>query len=195
MPNRLDHEGEAFADLTLTETELSHSTFSECTFTRCVFDRCAITQCSFRDCRFDHCRILSPRVKESQAKSCTFTDCCVQNVNWSELLPPGRFADPIESLERCSLKYNTFTEMNLAHFRGAGNDIAESMFARCRLSDSCFTGCQLRNTEFYGCDLTKADFRDATGYRIDIASNKLKGARFSYPEVVSLLDGLGLCIE
>ena len=40
------------------------------------------------------------------------------------------------------------------------------------------------------CDLRKADFRDATGYKVDILGSRMKDARFSLPEAVNLLADL-----
>ena len=48
---------------------------------------------------------------------------------------------------------------------------------------------------FNGDSKWRADFRDAEGYVIDSAVNTLKGARFSFPDVVRLLDGTGIRIE
>ena len=47
--------------------------------------------------------------------------------------------------------------------------------------------------EKYG--ITEADLRTAEEYAIDLETNKLKGARFSFPDVVRLLDGTGIVIE
>ena len=45
------------------------------------------------------------------------------------------------------------------------------------------------------CDLQKADFREASDYAIDPSANQMQGARFSFPDVVALLNGFGLKIE
>jgi len=85
--------------------------------------------------------------------------------------------------------------MRLSGFDFSDCEIPESTFSACNLSGAKFTGCALDNTEFYNCDAMGADFRDASGYRIDIMSNKLKNARFSFPEAMNLLGGLGIRIE
>ena len=41
----------------------------------------------------------------------------------------------------------------------------------------------------------KADVREARECQIDIETNKLAGARFSFPEVINLLDNVGIKIE
>ena len=100
----------------------------------------------------------------------------------------GAFPDPIHTLKECSLKYNTFTEMNFNRFDFSdGNEIVGSMFAKCEMQLANFKGVELHETEFYQCDLRKADFRDATGYKVDILGSRLKDAKFSLPEAVNLL--------
>lgn len=53
----------------------------------------------------------------------------------------------------------------------------------------------LGRSGFTRCDLRKADFCGAEGYAIALADNQLKDARFSFPEVVNLLEGTGIRIE
>ena len=69
------------------------------------------------------------------------------------------------------------------------------LFDGCQLAEAKFKNCRLSGTQFTGCNLQKADFRGAAGYSIDLATNRLKAARFSFPEVVRLLDGLGIQID
>ena len=102
----------------------------------------------------------------------------------------GSFADPIEKLQGCRLKYNTFTEMNFTKFNFAGNEIQRSMFAKCNLVSADFEKCDLLDTEFYQCDMRKANFKEASGYKVDIFGCKLQDAKFSLPEAVSLLGDL-----
>lgn len=71
----------------------------------------------------------------------------------------------------------------------------ESLFTDCDLSHSQFCGCHLTRTEFFRCDLTEVSFVEAEGYLVDLATCKLKKAVFSFPEVVNLLNGLGIIIQ
>lgn len=121
----------------------------------------------------------------------TFEDCRLNEVEWAPLMSNGAFPDPIHTLKGCSLKYNTFTEMNFNRFNFSdGNEIVGSMFAKCEMQLVKFKGTELHETEFYQCDLRKADFRDAIGYKVDILGSRLKDARFSLPEAVNLLADL-----
>ncbi len=58
--------------------------------------------------------------------------------------------DPIHTLKECSLKYNTFTELNFNRFDFSdGNEIVGSMFAKCEMQLANFKGVELHETEFY----------------------------------------------
>lgn len=52
------------------------------------------------------------------------------------------------------------------------------MFAKCEMQLVDFKGTERHETEFYQCDLRKADFRDATGYKVDILGSRLKDTIF-----------------
>jgi len=51
-----------------------------------------------------------------------------------------------------------------------------------------FRETDLEGNIFHHADLSKADFRDVKNYSINPQSNILKKARFSIPEVLSLLN-------
>lgn len=187
-------ENERFENMTLTEEELIGKELTACTFVNCVLENCKFTACKIMDCSFEGCRIINPVLERSSMMDCTFSRCSLLGVNWSALLGGG-YLIPIAALYDCQLKYNHFVEINFAKFDFSGNAIIASLFADCNLSGSRFTQCELDRTEFFRCDLTKADFRNAAGYVIDLETNVLKRARFSFPEVVNLLQATGIIIE
>lgn len=172
------------------------SKFIDCTFENCSFEDCTITGCVFVNCKFYKCSIISLTSKHSEMKNASFHKCNLIGIHcWNDLLPAGKFAHSIEKLESCCLKYNSFIEMPFHKFDFSGNIIQESAFEECDLQESNFRDCRLEATQFFRCDIRKADFRDAKGYVIDIPSNKLKQARFSFPEVTSLLASLEIKID
>ena len=183
-------EGERFERLTFTEETFYDCDFSDCVFADCTFDSCKLDHSVFTECQFLRCTITNLKTTMSRAKFTDFEDCTLTNIDWMSLQGDGAFADPIESLKGCTLKYNTFTEMNLTKFKFGGNVILRSMFAKCNLVSADFEKCDLLDTEFYQCDLRKASFRDASGYKVDIFGSKLKDAKFSLPEAVNLLNDL-----
>lgn len=189
------HEEQTFENLSFTDKIFDGHDFIDCSFINCTFESCKLVRCSFSECSFKQCRIANLKSEYSEIKFIRFIDCVIIGMNWSLLLPGGRLCAPIQELRSCKLKYNSFSQMALPKFSFAGNEIKGSIFAECVLSESSFRGCGLNDTEFFKCDIRKADFRDATGYKIDIMSTKIKGAKFSYSEAANLLYGLGITIE
>lgn len=189
------YEGQSFQNLRFEDRCLEELLFTDCIFTNCVLENCRLYKCIFSNCTFRSCRIISPEAEYSQIKQADFTECSLVGVNWSRLLPAGKFAEPLRRLQNCQLKYNTFSEMTLRKFPFTGSEITASLFSECVLTESNFRACPLDGTEFFRCDLRKTDFREASGYEIDLPSSKLKGAHFSFPEVLNLLNGLGITID
>ena len=75
------------------------------------------------------------------------------------------------------------------------NKIYECSFENCDLKDCKFRKLDLQNTKFKHCNLTKTDFRKAKNFKIYITDCNLKNAKFSYPDVIDLLDCLEIVIE
>ena len=97
--------------------------------------------------------------------------------------------------EESPFRYNDFSGMALNGFDWTGAELQQCTFDDTRLAGASFYGVRLGGTRFTRCDLQKADLRTAEEYAIDLETNKLKGARFSFPDVVRLLDGTGIVIE
>lgn len=189
------YENQIIENLKLENEPIEDSEFIECSFVNCVFENCSLNKCSFISCKFTKCNIISIKCKYSQLKFAEFIKCNLIGVHWLNLLPAGRIAEPIKSLSDCFLKYNTFVRMELMRFDFSGNAIQESAFEECNLKESNFKGIPLESTQFSSCDMRNADFRESIGYRIDITTNKLKGAKFSFPDVISLLNVLEIKID
>jgi fluoroquinolone resistance protein len=73
--------------------------------------------------------------------------------------------------------------------------ITNSEFSRTKLTGAVFTEVEFSETMFSDCNLEKADFSQARGYTIHPGENKLKGAVFTYTDVVNLLSPLGIVIK
>lgn len=85
--------------------------------------------------------------------------------------------------------------MNFRKFDFLQSSLIDCVFINCNLSESNLKACNLQNTEFSDCDLRKCDFRKASGYNINLLNNRTKGAKFSYPDVINLLDAFDIKIE
>ncbi len=189
------YEGECFESLRLSGETLSGGEFVDCEFRACSFEELQLLRCSFRECRFLSCTISQVKTRSSELKYCEFEDCTVLGLNWALLKPDGPFGEPIEKMKNCRIRYGSFSSMNFKKFNFSASALTHCTFADCDLSESDLRSCELTDTEFFRCDLRKADFRHAGGFIIDVNNNRLQGARFTYPEVLDLLDGLGIRIE
>ena len=146
-------EGERFADLSFTEETFEDCDFTDCVFVDCSFTKCELDHTSLNECKFVRCEITGLRSTHSSVQSLDFEDCRLQEIEWAPLLSNGAFPDPIHTLKECSLKYNTFTEMNFNRFNFSdGNEIVGSMFAKCEMQLANFRDVELHETEFYQCD-------------------------------------------
>jgi fluoroquinolone resistance protein len=99
------------------------------------------------------------------------------------------------NFESCLIRHSSFAELKLPKIKFTGCELQNVDF-----SDADLTSADFSNTTFVDCvfrntNLSKADFRYASGFFIDPTQNKLKGARFSSPDVLNLLAGLEIVIE
>ncbi len=188
-------ENGLFQNLDFTGEELLGVEFVDCSFENCTFEDCTVKSCSFTDCSFVDCRVSNVCFEHTTMGDSIFTHCYLNGINWNLLMFGGSYIIPIRRMEECELKYNHFLEMNFTRFNFSDNTITASLFADCNLTGSKFLNCKLDGTEFFRCDLSRADFRKAGGYVVDLPTNKLKGARFSFPEVVNLLNSIGIIID
>lgn len=189
------YENKLFENIKLNGQVLNDMEFTECEFRECSFENCQINRCSFHSCIFSHCGIISLRSKDSQIRFAEFSKCNLIGVHWNELIIKRAVFEPIKKMTNCFLKYNTFMDINFTRFDFSGSSIQESVFDECVLKESVFKGCRLEGTQYLNCDLQKADFRETSGYQIDITANKLKGAKFSFPDVINLLNSLEITID
>lgn len=188
-------EGQTFSGENFRQTTIENYEFEDCDFENCRFEECKIIRCTFKNCRFYNCTVITLTSQYSEVKNVSLKKCSLIGVHWEELLPSGRYGYVIEKMETCYLKYNTFADMAFRKFTFSDNAIQESIFQNCDLTESSFRCCVLEGTQFEGCDIRKADFRESSGYLINITTNKIKNAKFSYPEVIRLLDALEIQIE
>jgi uncharacterized protein YjbI with pentapeptide repeats len=80
-----------------------------------------------------------------------------------------------------------FADQKLKGTSFAGSKVKDVHFKNSDLSEVDFRETDLLGTIFHYCNLTKADFRNAINYIIDLHTNTLAKAKFSYPEAMNLL--------
>lgn len=159
-----DFEGCHFSHCDLNGTELNGINFTECIFENCNLSGAKILQTTFNDVRFISSKILGLHFETANQHlfSVQFEKSTLD----------------LCSFYQCKMKKTTFLHCSLQEV-----DFTETI-----LTDANFDGCNLKGAKFERTNLEKADLRTAVNYRLDPEQNKVKQARFSSPEVLSLLD-------
>ena len=169
--------------------------YTDCTFTHCRRQDLRVENCSFVNCRFAGCQWSNVVFSFTQMREGRFENCAFRGIAWGGLQGKSALARPLAATRNCMFQYNDFSGMALAEYDFSSCEFRDCRFDSCKLTGADFRGVQLGESQFTRCALDKADFRDAQGYAIAPADNTLKGARFSFPDVVRLLDGTGIRIE
>lgn len=188
------YQGETFVRLEPGET-LRDAEFNDCTFQNCRWNGLRVENCAFLGCTFDGCALSGVVFSFCQMSDAWLLNCGFRGMSWGGLQGRSAIVQPFGKLKNCDFRYNEFGGMTLTGFDFSACSFTECTFDSCKLTGADFRGVRLGQTQFSRCDLQKADFREAEGYAIDPAQNRLKGARFSFPDVVALLHSSGVVIE
>ncbi len=181
-----------YSDLTFHGLDLKSKTITARRFYSCVFRNCDLTgaaleSCRFADCRFESCNLSLVKVQGSSFSETSFKDSKLTGVNWTEAAwPRVRLPGPI-SFESCVLSDCNFFGLCLKGSRITGCLAKEADFREADLSGSDFTRTDLSGSLFGKTDLSGADLAKARNYAIRLPDNRVKDARFSMPEAMSLL--------
>lgn len=155
----------------LANCDLSGSSFTECEFNNCNLSNCKVIQTTFNDARFKECKMIG----------IDFEHC-------SDYLFTLGF-------EVCTLNLSSFYKRTLKKTNFINCHLQEVDFIESDLSGSVFKGSDLKNAKFENTNLEKADFRGAINYVFDPDRNRIKKAKFSWPQVVALLGKYDITIE
>lgn len=174
---------------------LQNTEYSDCTFRNCRWAGVRVQNCSFLGCTFDHCSFSGVVFSFCLMQDAWLLGSVFRSMAWGGLQGRSAIVQPFGKVKNCAFQYNEFSGMGLAGFDFSAASFSECVFDDCKLAGASFYGVPLGRTQFSRCDLRDADFRAAEGYAIDPAANQMKGARFSFPDVVALLGSTGIRIE
>jgi len=184
-------EKQNIRNLACVGQDLSHKEFSECTFTKCDLSGCDFSHSSFLDCVFEDCNLSNIKVYNCSFQGVRFESCKLLGVIMSEvntLLVDWTF-------DKCNILLCDFSRLEMKRSVFTECEIRETDFANVNLAESDFSGSDLAGSKFQEANLEKTNFVGASNYYIDPIQNKLKGARFSSPEVLALLAIFGIKVE
>ncbi len=175
---------EEFIKQDYSENGLAGKEYSGCTFFNCNLSGINLSDKEFIDCAFENCNLGNVTLKNTGLKSVNFVNCKLIGIDFSlckEFLFSVKF-------HKCQLDYAVFLKMNLKKTSFHECVIREASFIESNLTGASFPDCDLSRTIFEMSNLGGTDFRTAYNYSINPDTNIIKGAKFSYPAVLGLMD-------
>lgn len=183
---------ETFSGLSLSGPEPRSRHFEDCRFVECRITERAFRVGSFLHCVFENCDLSNWQIEGLRFVDVRFKSSKLVGLDWTSVK-----SDPLTSVgfEDCALDYADFSRFRLKDGLLKSCSVRDVNFSRTDLSgadcrDSDFTGSTFDET-----NLQKADLRGARGYGIDARRNRVKGARFSLPDALGLLEALEVKVE
>jgi uncharacterized protein YjbI with pentapeptide repeats len=183
---------EIFSGLTLGGPEPRNCRFEECRFVDCRITGNAFRVGSFLHCSFEGCDLSNWLVEGLRFVEVRFKASKLVGFQWATVKP-----DPLTMVrfEDCALDYSDFSRFRLKDGFLKGCSVREANFERTDLSGADCRDSDFSGSTFSDTNLQKADLRGARGYGIDARRNRLKGARFSLPDALGLLEALEVKVE
>lgn len=156
--------------------------FYHCKFQKIDFSNTDLKSVVFSDCEFSACNLSNLQVQGAQFRSCAFKNCKILGINWCQVFVVSHL-----SFDDCLLNYNVFANLDLRNSSFVNCSIKEADFSEANLGKADFSGSDLSATVFNRTNLIGVDFRESKNYTIDPNENRIRKAKFSIPEALSLL--------
>ncbi len=173
-----------------TPTPLKQSEFLECHFKDNDFSNLDLSYSKFIECTFEDTNLSNITINSTTFRDVSFTNCKLLGLNWSGTLSLSEL-----KFVNCLLNFCVFQDVNLQHTTFDRCQIHETDFSQSNLKHSLFNETSLKGSLFNQSDLRHCDLKSATNYFIDPNYNKISKAKFSTPEVITLLSAFDIEID
>lgn len=184
-------ENRVFQNISDPQQEICYKEFSDCVFKGCDLGACNFSSSSFTDCTFSGCNLSSIKIDNCRFRNVVFEGCKIVGVLFTRINPfLLRWI-----FKECKIELCNFSGLKMAHSQFIQSIIRETDFINVNLRESSFAGSDLQGSKFHNVNFEKAIFTGARNYYIDPTINRLKHAKFSCPEVVSLLAAFDIKVE
>ena len=184
-------EDKTFSHLDLKEKDLSRLIFSGVTFETCDFSSSNWTNARFSNCRFKNCNIALVNVAGCRLEEITFEESKVTGVDFFKC---EKHFFSIQLL-KCRVQTCNFTDLEMKRASFQSSQLREAYFSNTNLQSANFSDTDLLGTLFHNANLEGANFQGARNYSIDPRTNRIKKAKFSLPEAVSLLSCFNILLD
>lgn len=171
-----------FSQGEFSEQELKDTEFTGCSFEKINFEKTKFKYVRFEGCTFNKCNMSLIKITGSRFIDCTFKDSKMIGINWQEAEGPIEIV-----MQSCTLDYSVFYGLDLRRVEITDSMAKEVNFENADLSKGKFNGTDFYLSKFKNTNLSFADMRDSKNYDINPEFNRIKKARFSMPEAMTLL--------
>ncbi len=185
------YEHETFKGLKQEGLEMTAVDFYDVLFDGCNFQKAAFLECKFEKCRFVNCDLSLAKFQDASFPDTEFDGCKMLGIDWTQTAKSFFTV----GFARCILNDSRFVGANLRRVKMVDCLAKRADFEAADLSDADCEMTDFEGANFLKTELTRADFRQAKNYSIDPSVNKLKKAKFTLPEALSLLAYLDITVD
>jgi uncharacterized protein YjbI with pentapeptide repeats len=175
----------------LTDGSLPKGEYEGCLFSNCDFSNADLAERKFINCRFTGCNLSLARIVKTVFQDVIFKDCKMLGLRFDQCSHFGLSF----GFENCILNHASFYGVKIKGTQFRNTHLQEADFTDSDLSGVVFENCDLSRAIFENTNLVKADFSSAYNYSLDPEQNEIKGAFFTLPEVIGLLDKYNIRID
>ncbi len=179
-------ENQDFTQKPLPKGEYEYCTFQGCNFAQADLSNTRFIETEFLDSNLSNAKILNTAFQDVRFKNCKMLGLLFDTCNEFGLAM---------HFEACTLNHSRFYQRKLVKSSFEGCELQEVDFAEALMNHTVLRHCNLLGALFDQTNLEKADLRNSRNYVIDPDNNYIKGAKFSLPEVIRLLDKYHIEIE
>ena len=186
-----NYNKENFQNIQCLQQDLRDKEYLNCVFRKCSFNDCDFSGSVFIDCQFLDCNLSNIKINNCSFQGVVFERCKLLGIRFSTidtLLIAWIFKE-------CVMMICDFGDLDIKESKFINCKMKEVDFINTNLAGTDFSGSGLLMCKFYNANLEKTNFVGAFDYCINPLDNKLKQAKFSYPEVLSLLAAFEIKVD
>ncbi|WP_131783766.1 pentapeptide repeat-containing protein [Legionella gresilensis] len=183
------------SNLRLEKSEINNKIFENCKFEKTNFNEAKLINCKFIDCEFLSCDLSAIQIINSSFSDTTFLESKLMGINWTKAKwPLIRLTSPVQ-FYRSNISYSSFYGLDLKEIIIEECIAHDVDFREGNFSKGNFMLTNFERSLFIHTNLNSTSFIDAINYSINPTENDIRKAKFSIPEVLSLLRGFQIEIE
>ncbi|EKD94223.1 MAG: hypothetical protein ACD_26C00165G0002 [uncultured bacterium] len=194
--DKINYLDQLFEKLDCSSKIIQNKIFDNCNFKNCNFDNASLLTCKFVDCEFTKCTLNTIILTNTMfLGKISFENSKLMGINWaSGSWPNVKLYSPI-NFYSCDISHSSFFGLALSGINIQGCKVHDVDFREADLSSGNLTDSDLYQSLFVHTKLVSVDFSQSINYNIDVVLNDVKDATFTFPDVINLLQHLGIKIN